>query len=65
MKKEEIVKYFNRTVRLEGSDRFYVLRKYMAYRDERTGKLEHCVQLVDKSNMFSAIQVGIEEVHAL
>ncbi len=62
MEKEKIVSSLNRTVRLHGFNRLYVLQKYIAYRDSKTGRLEHCVQLSEKNNPNNVLQIGIEKV---
>ena len=62
MEKEKIVSLLNRTVRLHGFNRLYVLQKYIAYRDSKTGRLEHCVQLSEKNNPNNVLQIGIEKV---
>ena len=60
MEKGKIVSLLNRTVRLHGFNRLYVLQKYIAYRDGKTGRLEHCVQLSEKNNPGNVLQIGIE-----
>lgn len=62
MEKEKIVSSLNRTVRLHGFNRLYVLQKYIAYRDSKTGRLEHCVQLSEKNNPGNVLQIGVEKV---
>lgn len=62
MEKEKIVSLLNRTVRLHGFNRLYVLQKYIAYRDGKTGRLEHCVQLSEKNNPNNVLQIGVEKV---
>lgn len=65
MEKEKIVSSLNRTVRLHGFNRLYVLQKYIAYRDSKTGRLEHCVQLREKNNPGNVLQIGIEKVEPI
>ena len=65
MEKEKIVSLLNRTVRLHSFNRLYVLQKYIAYRDGKTGRLEHCVQLSEKDNPGNVLQIGIEKVEPI
>ena len=65
MEKEKIVSLLNRTVRLHGFNRLYVLQKYIAYRDGKTGRLEHCVRLSEKNNPGNVLQIGIEKVEPI